>query len=252
VYELQQAMLKEISPLKDIIVEFSASRDAILSSNKNLRNNLIKNNLAVSEAFGENRNIEIDDSSDDDSPPPSSSDDRKSERDPPPPKRLRSSSKNGVQDRVISNCETPAMNSLIKNEILYVVKENSNFKCEYVTENGICDYWTSQPKKIFEHIVLIHRQEKFRCTAVKFSYDHERNEECEFVSKSQSELWKHIRQAHKNLSVLRAQRMVRSEERRLFEGFEGYKPYIPRSNLGTSKNTNQADSSAEELTDQWV
>merc|ERR1711937_274143 len=40
-------MLKEISPLKDIIVEFSASRDAILSSNKNLRNNLIKNNLAV-------------------------------------------------------------------------------------------------------------------------------------------------------------------------------------------------------------
>lgn len=47
VYELQQAMLKEISPLKEIILEFSASRDAILSSNKTLRNNLIKNNLAV-------------------------------------------------------------------------------------------------------------------------------------------------------------------------------------------------------------
>ena len=106
------------------------------------------------------------------SPPPSSSDDRKtrtrdqnsnnsnnarqSESDPPPPKRLRSSPKNGVQDRVISNCETPAVNSSIKNEVLYVVKENS-FKCEYVTENGICDYWTSTPKKIFEHIVLFHR-----------------------------------------------------------------------------------------------
>ena len=107
------------------------------------------------------------------SPPPNSSDDRKtrtrdqnsnnsnnarqSESDPPPAKRLRSSPKNDVQDRVSPNCETPAVNSSIKNEVLYVVKENSNFKCEYVTENGICDYWTSTPKKIFEHIVLFHR-----------------------------------------------------------------------------------------------
>ena len=111
---------------------------------------------------------------------------------------------------------------------------------------------------------------------MKFSKDHDRHEECEFVSKSQSGLFKHICQEHedghnlqfwnkfnfnfipksaitlrcalfrlalwKNLSELKAQRMVRSEERRLFQGFEGYKPYIPRSNVGTSKNTNQVKS----------